>query len=163
MSGTGLVRVRGCLKGRYSLCRVDPVWLGSRIRIQKVTIFSVPLWPLDPESGICFVLFYFEGSGRRKCIGDSIFYCASLSLYYFMFPALLHRADAGDRYVGTHQLPERSVPVFFIFFPDPKWSSLYRVNWIFYCVSVGGGEKREVGSSIADPDPGSRIRCLFDP
>ncbi len=26
---------------------------------------------------------------------DSIFYCASLSLY-FMFPALLHRADAGD-------------------------------------------------------------------
>jgi len=45
-----------------------------------------------------------------------------------MFPALLHRADAGDRYVGTHQLPERSVPVFFIFFPDPKWSSLYRVN-----------------------------------
>ena len=28
---------------------------------------------------------------------DSIFYCASLSLYYFIFPALLHRADAGDR------------------------------------------------------------------
>ena len=94
---------------------------------------------MTPGSGICFVLFYFEGSGWREWMGDgcgsgtgldpdSIFYCASLSLYYFMFPALLHRADAGDRYVGTHQLPERSVPVFFIFFPDPKWSSLYRVN-----------------------------------
>ncbi len=30
--------------------------------------------------------------------------------------------------VGTHQVPERSVPVFFIFFPDPKRSSLYRVD-----------------------------------
>ena len=55
---------------------------------------------MTPGSGICFVLFYFEGSGRREWMGDgcgsgtgldpdSIFYCASLSLYYFMFTALL--------------------------------------------------------------------------
>ena len=93
MSGTGLVRVRGCLKGRYN--------------------FLVP----DPGSGICFlpdhghkfdisiqyiIFVLMEGDGRREWMGPgwlrirnrtgsgfNLFYCASLSLYNFMFPAVL--------------------------------------------------------------------------
>ena len=57
---------------------------------------------------------------------DSIFYCASLSLYLCFQRCCTERTPGTVLNVGTHQLPERSVPVFFIFFPDPKRSSLYR-------------------------------------
>ena len=52
---------------------------------------------------------------------DSIFYCASLSLYYFMFPALLHRADAGDRAQRRCAPAAREVSTgIFYFFSGPE-------------------------------------------
>jgi hypothetical protein len=102
---------------------------------------------MTPGSGICFVLFYFEGSGRREWMGDgcgsgtgldpdSIFYCASLSLYYFMFPALLHRADTGDRAQRRYAPAAREVSTgIFYFFSGPE---------------TGG----DSGDNFLVPDPG---------
>jgi hypothetical protein len=89
-----------------------------------------------------------EGDGRREWMGDGCHF----GKYYFLcfhFPAPESELAAASQpaqhaclYSQRHPPQDRSVPVF-------------RIQIDSYCVSVGVGGKREVGSSVADPDPGS--------
>ena len=132
MSGTGLVRVRGCLKGRYSLCRTI-FWLRilTRERVKEVTQGRYEGWvgggggwaeDMEGRSVLSLTLVYIKflfaagsqpASGSQPANGSQ--------------PHTGHGRHRCDFFIIRKELGKGEgvessgyQGIFFFFFPDPK-------------------------------------------